>query len=150
MHTGVFHEIDFAADQKWSGHLGIPFSIDRSPYFQLKIPVFRIKNGSGPKVLLMAGNHGDEYEGEMTLARLFRRLDKTAFAARRGQSQPRLPRRRDGHADIPPRAFPRARPIPAPRCDLRSAFRWHVDGTHSLRADRAAGPARDVFPRARP
>ncbi|MBR1268284.1 succinylglutamate desuccinylase/aspartoacylase family protein [Bradyrhizobium sp. AUGA SZCCT0222] len=75
MHTGLFHEIDFDADHKWSGHLSIPFSIDRSPYFQVKIPIFRIRNGAGPRVLLMAGNHGDEYEGEITLARLFRRLD---------------------------------------------------------------------------
>jgi predicted deacylase len=78
MHTGLFHELDFAANGKALGYLSIPFSVDRSPYFQLKIPVFRIKNGTGPKVLLMAGNHGDEYEGEMTLARLFRRLDQTA------------------------------------------------------------------------
>ena len=75
MHTGLFHEIDFEKDQKWSGHLGIPFSIDRSPYYQLKIPIFRIKNGAGPKLLLMAGNHGDEYEGEIALTRLYRRLD---------------------------------------------------------------------------
>lgn len=78
MHTGIFHEIDFEADQKWLGHLGIPFSIDRSPYYQLKIPVGRIRNGKGPRILLMAGNHGDEYEGEMALSRLFRRLDRAA------------------------------------------------------------------------
>jgi uncharacterized protein len=77
MHTGLFHDIDFEANQKWFGHLGIPFSVDRSPYFQVKIPIFRIRNGAGPRVLLMAGNHGDEYEGEITLARLFRRLDPT-------------------------------------------------------------------------
>jgi len=82
MHTGLFHEIDFEKDQKWSGHLGIPFSIDRSPYYQLKIPIFRIKNGAGPKLLLMAGNHGDEYEGELSLARLVRRLDPKRIKGR--------------------------------------------------------------------
>lgn len=74
MHTGLFHELDFAADGKSVGHLSIPFSVDRSPYFQVKVPVCRIRNGDGPRVLLMAGNHGDEYEGEIALTRLIRRL----------------------------------------------------------------------------
>lgn len=79
MHTGLFHQIDFAVDGKSLTHLGIPFSVDRSPYFQVKIPVCRIRNGSGPRLLLMAGNHGDEYEGEICLTRLLRRLDPAAM-----------------------------------------------------------------------
>lgn len=79
MHTGLFHEIDFAADGRQSGHLGMPYSIDRSPYYQIKIPICRLRNGAGPRVLLMAGNHGDEYEGEITLSRLMRRLDAKAI-----------------------------------------------------------------------
>ncbi|OWJ64381.1 succinylglutamate desuccinylase/aspartoacylase family protein [Inquilinus limosus] len=75
MHTGLFHTIDFDADGRVLDHLGLPFSVDRSPYFHVKVPVARIKNGDGPRVLLMAGNHGDEYEGEFALARLIRRLD---------------------------------------------------------------------------
>jgi predicted deacylase len=75
MHTGLFHSLDFAVDGKALSHLGIPFSIDRSPYFQVKIPICRVRNGAGPRVLLMAGNHGDEYEGELLLGRLIRRLD---------------------------------------------------------------------------
>lgn len=74
MHTGIFHELDLDADGKTSGYLSIPFSIDRSPYFQVKVPVIRIRNGDGPSLLLMAGNHGDEYEGEICLARLSRLL----------------------------------------------------------------------------
>ncbi len=74
MHTGLFHEIDFAAQGKSLSYLGMPFSIDRSPYFQVKVPICRIRNGDGPRVLLMAGNHGDEYEGEIALTRLIRRL----------------------------------------------------------------------------
>ena len=79
MHTGLFHQIDFSADGKHLSHLGIPFSIDRSPYYQVKVPVCRIRNGAGPRVLLMAGNHGDEYEGEICLTRLMRRLDPAAM-----------------------------------------------------------------------
>jgi uncharacterized protein len=75
MHTGLVHEIDFAANGRQFGHLAIPYSIDRSPYYQIKIPYLRLKNGDGPSLLLMAGNHGDEYEGELQLTRLMRRLE---------------------------------------------------------------------------
>ncbi len=75
MHTGLFHSIDFERDGKVLSYLGIPFSVDRSPYYQVKVPICRIRNGSGPRVLLMAGNHGDEYEGEICLTRLLRRIE---------------------------------------------------------------------------
>lgn len=78
MHTGVVHDIDFGRKGRVSGHLSIPFSVDRSPYFQVKIPMVRIVGGAGPQVLLMAGTHGDEYEGEIALCRLIRRLDPAA------------------------------------------------------------------------
>ncbi|GGF50321.1 deacylase [Aliidongia dinghuensis] len=74
MHTGLFHSLDLTADGKALSFLGIPFSVDRSPYFQVKIPVCRVRRGTGPRILLMAGNHGDEYEGEITLGRLVRRI----------------------------------------------------------------------------
>src|SRR5262245_14526002 len=75
MHTGLVHSLDFNRDGKTLGHLSIPFSVDRSPYFQVKIPICLVRNGEGPSVLLMAGNHGDEYEGELTLARLIRKIE---------------------------------------------------------------------------
>jgi len=73
------HSIDFAAEGRQDGLLSIPYSIDRSPYFQIKIPIVRFKNGDGPRVLLMAGNHGDEYEGCMALSLLARRLRPEAI-----------------------------------------------------------------------
>jgi uncharacterized protein len=79
MHTGLFHTLDYARDGKSSDHLSIPFSVDRSPYFHVKIPICRIRKGDGPRVLLMAGNHGDEYEGEICLARLIRLLQPEAI-----------------------------------------------------------------------
>lgn len=72
MHTGLYHSIDFNRDGKIIDYLGMPYSVDRSPYYHIKIPIGRIKNGVGPRVLLMAGNHGDEYEGEICLSRLLR------------------------------------------------------------------------------
>jgi predicted deacylase len=82
MHTGLFHTLDLDRDGKVLSHLGLPFSVDRSPYFQIKIPICVIRNGPGPSVLLMAGNHGDEYEGELSLARLIRKLDPSRMRGR--------------------------------------------------------------------
>ncbi|MDX3978841.1 succinylglutamate desuccinylase/aspartoacylase family protein [Shinella sp.] len=75
MHSGIVNPIDLAQDGRQAGHLAIPYSVDRSPYYQIRIPILRLKNGAGPSVLLMAGNHGDEYEGELQLGRLMRLLD---------------------------------------------------------------------------
>ncbi|NDV86579.1 deacylase [Aurantimonas aggregata] len=75
MHSGLFHSLDFDADGRQQTFLSIPFSVDRSPYYQVKVPVVRFKRGAGPRVLLMAGNHGDEYEGNIALSRLIRALD---------------------------------------------------------------------------
>ncbi|MER8387948.1 succinylglutamate desuccinylase/aspartoacylase family protein [Mesorhizobium sp. M1428] len=82
MHTGISHSLDFDRDGKTLSHLSIPFSIDRSPYFQIKVPICLIRNGQSPSLLLMAGNHGDEYEGELSLAKLVRRLDPARVRGR--------------------------------------------------------------------
>lgn len=74
MHTGVFHSIDFEAEGVQPGFLSVPYSVDRSPYYQIRVPYLRVRRGEGASLLLMAGNHGDEYEGELQLARLMRRL----------------------------------------------------------------------------
>ncbi|MBB5752434.1 succinylglutamate desuccinylase/aspartoacylase family protein [Prosthecomicrobium pneumaticum] len=72
MHTGAFSDISWTEQGKQVGFFSFPYSIDRSPYFQIKVPVCRIQNGEGPSLVLMAGNHGDEYEGELTLLKLIR------------------------------------------------------------------------------
>jgi uncharacterized protein len=79
VHTGIVSSIDLDHDGKALGTVGLPFSVDRSPYYQVKVPYAVIRNGDGPRVLLMAGNHGDEYEGELALARLIRHLEPAAM-----------------------------------------------------------------------
>ena len=68
-------EIDFECDGKQVGFLRLPHSVHRSAYGWIPIPVACIRNGDGPRVLLMAGNHGDEYEGQIAYANLLRTLD---------------------------------------------------------------------------
>ncbi|MBV1927563.1 MAG: succinylglutamate desuccinylase/aspartoacylase family protein [Rhodobacteraceae bacterium] len=70
----VTAEVDFNALGKQTGFLRIPHSVHHSAYGWVPAPIVVIKNGVGPTVLLMAGNHGDEYEGQIALARLARDL----------------------------------------------------------------------------
>ena len=72
-------EVDFDAEGKHTGFLRIPHSVHRSAYGWLPMPVVSIRNGAGPRVLLMSGNHGDEYEGQVTLTRLARELEPAAM-----------------------------------------------------------------------
>jgi hypothetical protein len=68
-------EIDFERSGKQVGFLRLPHSVHRSAYGWIPIPIVSIRNGSGARVLLMAGNHGDEYEGQVALGKLIRELD---------------------------------------------------------------------------
>jgi hypothetical protein len=52
--------------------------VHRSAYGWIPIPIARIANGPGPRVLLMAGNHGDEWEGQIVLGELIRTLERRA------------------------------------------------------------------------
>lgn len=67
-------EIDPSRDGKQTGFIRVPHSVHRSAYGWLPIPVASFRNGPGPRVLLMAGNHGDEWEGQVALGCLIRDL----------------------------------------------------------------------------
>ena len=68
-------DIDFNKDGKQTGFVRLPHSVHRSAYGWIPIPITCIKNGNGPRVLLVAGNHGDEYEGQVALMKLVRSLE---------------------------------------------------------------------------
>ena len=70
----IFTDIDYDAQGKQVDWLHLPHSVNRSAYGAIAIPIAVIRNGDGPTVFLMAGNHGDEYEGQITLAKLIREL----------------------------------------------------------------------------
>jgi predicted deacylase len=72
--TRMTTEIDFTKDGKQVGYVRLPHSSNVSAYGWLGIPIAQIKNGDGPTVLLLGGNHGDEYEGQIGLSRLIRNL----------------------------------------------------------------------------
>lgn len=64
------------------GYLKLPHSTHESAYGWIPIPITVAAGGNGPSVLLMAGNHGDEYEGQIALMRLIRTLDATDLNGR--------------------------------------------------------------------
>lgn len=72
--TRIWTPIDYDADGKQSDCLRLPHSSDLSAYGWIPIPLVCIKNGSGPTALLVAGNHGDEYEGQIALCNLAREI----------------------------------------------------------------------------
>jgi hypothetical protein len=73
--TRIFTDVDYEKDGKQTGWLYLPYSVTRSAYGNISIPIAVIKDRRGPTVLLMAGNHGDEYEGQIALCKLIRTLE---------------------------------------------------------------------------
>ncbi|MSP82913.1 MAG: succinylglutamate desuccinylase [Alphaproteobacteria bacterium] len=82
MTTRVWTDIDFERDGKQFGWLYLPHSVTRSGYGNLATAIAVIRNGRGPTALLMAGNHGDEYEGQVVLSRMIRELEPSAIHGR--------------------------------------------------------------------
>ena len=68
--TKLISPFDFDAPGKHHDFIRLPHSVHRSAYGWLPLPVVCINNGEGPTVLVMAGTHGDEYEGQVTISRL--------------------------------------------------------------------------------
>lgn len=80
--TRIYTDVDYEKDGKQVGWLYLPYSVTRSAYGNIAIPIAVFKNGAGPGVLLMAGNHGDEYEGQVGLCKLIRTLDPARVRGR--------------------------------------------------------------------
>ena len=72
--TRISTTVDFEKNGLQTGFLRLPHSVHESAYGWIPIPVVCIRNGKGPTVLLNSGNHGDEYEGQVTLMKLIREL----------------------------------------------------------------------------
>ena len=80
--TLISSDIDFEGEGKQEGYLRLPYSVHRSAYGRILIPIVAIKNGDGPTTLLMSGNHGDEYEAQIALTKLCRELEPNDIRGR--------------------------------------------------------------------
>jgi predicted deacylase len=75
-------DLDFELDGKKFGNLEFSFSDNKHAFDKIPVPVVCIKNGAGPTLLLSAGNHGDEYEGQVILRRLIHQLSPSDINGR--------------------------------------------------------------------
>ncbi|WP_366555106.1 succinylglutamate desuccinylase/aspartoacylase family protein [Aquibaculum sediminis] len=72
--TTIHCEVDLERPGRQVGFLRLPYSVDRSAYGWLPIPIAVVGQGERPTVLLLAGVHGDEFEGQVVLSELIRLL----------------------------------------------------------------------------
>lgn len=68
-------DIDFESPGIRHDRMKLLHSDDTHAYSEIPIPVTVLKNGSGPTFLLTAGNHGNEYEGQIILRNLIASID---------------------------------------------------------------------------
>lgn len=80
--TLITSEVDFDSEGKQTGYLRVPHSVHRSAYGWIAVPITVIKNGAGPTLVVSAGVHGDEYEGQIAVATLARDLAADSIRGR--------------------------------------------------------------------
>lgn len=80
--TKIISDVDYDKPGKQTTRLFIPQSNNDSAWGAVAIPIIVVKNGEGPTLLLAAGTHGDEYEGQIALLELAKSLEPSAIAGR--------------------------------------------------------------------
>lgn len=75
MSAGVHCEIALSGPGRRIGALRVTHSDDAHAFGHVRVPVAVLEGRPGPTVLLVAGNHGDEYEGQIIVRRLFEMLE---------------------------------------------------------------------------
>lgn len=111
-------EIDFDVQGKLFGQVVFPLEQSWQGQPSLDLPVCVISKGGGPMVTLLAGNHGDEYEGALVLGQLIRELDASAL---------------QGRLIILPAVFAHTRESPLDGKDLNRVWPGDVNGTPTER-----------------
>ena len=82
MATQVSCSIDLAAPGKQIGRLALPRISNTGGWASTFIPIATVANGDGPSVLVLAGNHGDEYEGQVAALKLIQELEPERISGR--------------------------------------------------------------------
>jgi predicted deacylase len=63
----IHSDVEWTKPGKQHGHLYIPYSYNLAGWANLMVPVTTLVNGDGPTALVLAGNHGDEYPGQVAI-----------------------------------------------------------------------------------
>lgn len=64
--------IDLDAPGLQIGHLSVPDSTNSAGWANRLLPIAKLGDNDGPTTMIFGGNHGDEYEGPVTLMKLVR------------------------------------------------------------------------------
>lgn len=75
-------EVDLDARGRQLGVLAVDYSDDANAFATIPVPVAVLGGEPGPTVLLAAGTHGDEWEGQLLVRRLIRTLDPSRLRGR--------------------------------------------------------------------
>jgi predicted deacylase len=77
----IINPIDFNKPGRQTRSLRLPADpLTGAP--ETLVPIASIANGTGPTVLISAGNHGDEYEGQIAALRLIREIEPEQVSGR--------------------------------------------------------------------
>lgn len=74
--------LDFHKPGKQQGFLQVPYSHNLGGWANVMIPITIIARGKGPTVLVLGGNHGDEYQGQIAAMKLARELTPEMVSGR--------------------------------------------------------------------
>ena len=59
----MINTLHFNKPGKLQGFLQVPYSHNLGGWANVMIPITIVVRGKGPTVLVLGGNHGDEYQG---------------------------------------------------------------------------------------
>ena len=66
----LFTSLNLDSQGKQQGFMQVPYSHNLGGWANVMIPMTVIANGDGPTVLVLGGNHGDEYQGQIAAMKL--------------------------------------------------------------------------------
>jgi ectoine utilization protein EutE len=78
----IITRIDFDQQGKQQGFLQVPYSHNLGGWANVMIPITVVARGEGPTVLILGGNHGDEYQGQIAAMKLARALQPEQIQGR--------------------------------------------------------------------
>ena len=70
----IITSVNFENAGKQQGVLQVPYSHNLGSGAHVLIPITVVSRGKGPTVLVLGGNHGDEYQGQIAIMKLAREL----------------------------------------------------------------------------
>lgn len=71
----VITSLDLDKPGKQQGFLQVPYSHNLGGWANVMIPITVVAHGKGPTVLVLGGNHGDEYQGQIAIMKMARELE---------------------------------------------------------------------------